>query len=243
MPPYIAHTDYRAAKHPAERVDNNAFTNRMAAFALELAGVRRQVRPPRVKDGIIEQFDGYFALEDASLDTVRARLRHPREYWGTQGGVAFSTQIIKQADVLAMMNLFPEEYTDEEVERNWRFYEPRTEHGSSLSACMYALGACCFRRADLAVPLFLKSARADLDGGGKSWAGNIYIGGTHPAAAGGAYMIAVQGFAGLRLHGNEPALNPCPPDAFRSLEFPFVFRGKRRIARVTHENYGIEIIG
>jgi kojibiose phosphorylase/nigerose phosphorylase len=105
---------------------------------------------------------------------------------------------------------------------------------------MYALGACRFGRADLAYPLFLKSARADLDGGGKSWAGNIYIGGTHPAAAGGAYMIAVQGFAGLRVNNGELELNPSMPESFESLEFPFLYRGKRAHARVSAKEHAIE---
>jgi kojibiose phosphorylase/nigerose phosphorylase len=224
-----------------ERVHNNAFTNRIAAYTLGRAGYNYEVRQPRIRNGIIEQFDGYFDLEDASLDIVRSRIKHPKEYWGTQSGVAFATQIIKQADVLAMMQLFSSEYSDDDVRRNWEYYEPRTEHGSSLSACMYALGACRFGRADLAYPLFLKSARADLDGNGKSWAGNIYIGGTHPASAGGSYMIAVQGFAGLRYNGDELTLNPTLPESIESLEFPFIFRGKQAHATVSHKHSEIEM--
>ena len=210
-----------------ERVYNNAFTNRLAAYTFEKAGLNKKVRCPNIKNGIIEQFDGYFGLEDAPLDVVRSRLKHPREYWGTQSGIAFSTQIIKQADVIALMHLFQSEFSDDTVRKNWKYYEPRTEHGSSLSACMYALTACRFGRADLAYPLFLKSARSDLDGGGKSWAGNIYIGGTHPAAAGGAYMIATQGFAGIRLQGGELKLKPCLPEQIKSIDFPLFFKGEK----------------
>ncbi len=233
-------TDVLGPDEYHERVDNNAFTNRMAAFTLERAGYSYPVRAPRVRDGVVEQFDGYFGLEDAALSEVRGRLKHKNEYWGSQGGVAYSTQIIKQADVLAMMHLFPDDFTDADVERSWRYYEPRTEHGSSLSACMYALTACRFGRADLAYPLFLKSARADLDGGGKSFAGGVYIGGTHPAAAGGAYMIAAEGFAGLRQEGEALKARPCLPEQFEALEFPFVFRGRRKSVRVTREKAEIE---
>ena len=222
-----------------ERVDNNAFTNHMALFALSKAGFNYKVREPRVKNGIIEQFDGYFHLECVSLGEVRARIRHPREYWGTQNGVAFPTQIIKQADVIAMMSLFPEDFSSEAVRRNWEYYEPRTEHGSSLSACMYALAACRFGRSDWAYPLFLKSARADLDGGGKSWAGDIYIGGTHPAAAGGAYMIITQGFASLKLEGESLNVSPRLPESISGLEFPIIFRGKRMLVRVNRESVNI----
>jgi kojibiose phosphorylase/nigerose phosphorylase len=225
-----------------DRVDNNAFTNRLARFALERAGSKHGVREPRKRGGVIEQFDGYFKLEDAALAEVRSRVKHPREYWGTPSGVAFPTQIIKQADVIAMMHLFAEEYTDEEVRANWEFYEPRTEHGSSLSACMYALTACRFGRADLAYPLFMKSARADLEGGGKSWAGDVYIGGTHPAAAGGAWQIAVFGFAGLRAEGDTLTVKPCLPDGIKSISFPVIFRGKRYRADVSRDDARIQII-
>ncbi|MDR2599250.1 MAG: glycoside hydrolase family 65 protein [Oscillospiraceae bacterium] len=218
-----------------ERVYNSAFTNRIAEYSLRQAGYDNKVRGYREIDGIIEQFDGYFDLEDVSLDTVRSRLVHPKEYWGTQGGVASTTQIIKQADVLALMQLFGDEFSDDKIKKNWEYYEPRTEHGSSLSACMYALGACRFGRADLAYPLFMKSARSDLDGGGKSWAGNIYIGGTHPAAAGGAYMIATQGFAGLHLKNGKPMLKPSLPEQFDSIEFPFIFANKNKTVSVTHK--------
>lgn len=37
-----------------------------------------RISQPVVRDGVIEQFDGYFALEDCSLDTVRAPVPSPR---------------------------------------------------------------------------------------------------------------------------------------------------------------------
>jgi kojibiose phosphorylase/nigerose phosphorylase len=107
---------------------------------------------------------------------------HPKEYWGGAYGVASHTQVIKQADVMTMLYLFKDKYTAETVAANYDYYEPRTEHGSSLSACMYALTACLIGRPDAAYPLFLKSAQADLQSGGKEWAGFVYIGGTHPGS-------------------------------------------------------------
>lgn len=56
--------------------------------------------------------------------------------------MASHTQIIKQADVVTMLNLFSREYDTSVLRANWEYYEPRTEHGSSLSAGMYAMLAC-----------------------------------------------------------------------------------------------------
>ena len=194
-----------------------------------------RIRKPKERDGVIEQFDGYFDLEDCSLETVRGRLRDPREYWGGDHGVAGTTQIIKQADVIAMMALFPDSFPAGQVKANWDYYEKRTEHGSSLSACMYALTACRIGRPDDAWDLFLRTASIDITGGGKEWAGEIYIGGTHPASNGGAWMIAALGFAGLRMRNGEITLHPRLPRQVTRLSFPIICNEKRLIAEVTRE--------
>jgi len=198
-----------------------------------------RLRGLRERDGVIEQFDGYFDLEDAPLDTVRARLCDPREYWGGDHGVAGPTQIIKQADVIALQVLFPEDFSDEQVARSWQYYEPRTEHGSSLSACMYALTACRIGQPEKAWEHFMKTATIDLVGGGKQWAGEIYIGGTHPAANGGAWMIAVLGFAGLSLQNGRIELHPHLPKAITRLSFPITVKDKRYTVTVTHDGWTV----
>ena len=76
---------------------------------------------------------------------------------------------------------------------------------------MYALTACRTGRLDEAWDLFLRTASIDITGGGKQWAGEIYIGGTHPASNGGAWMIAALGFAGLRIRNGKPELHPRLP--------------------------------
>jgi len=206
-------------------------------FAAELplfAEAARRIKQPNVRaDGVTEQFDGYFALEDAAVDAVRARLKDPREYWGGDHGVASRTQVIKQADVVTLMHTRPELFTPRTLRANYDYYLPRTEHGSSLSACMYALAACRAGRPEEAYPLFLKSARADLAGGGKQWAGLVYIGGTHPAAAGGAYMTLLWGFLGLHIDESGVTLAPRLPKGWLGVRMNVCFRGENRELRVS----------
>ena len=219
-----------------ERVNNNAYTNAMARFVFRTAAkylnepeyaklAEKVYLPPVNPDGVIEQFDGYFALEDCSIDDVRGRLLDPKEYWGGAYGVASHTQVIKQADVVAMLAMLPDEFSDETKRANLKFYEPRTEHGSSLSACMYSLLSCKTGDADFAYPFFMKSAEADLHSGGKEWAGLIYIGGTHPASEGGAWMVAVFGFAGLKIKDDKITCNPHLPKAWKAMKFKINYRG------------------
>ena len=243
-----------------ERVNNNAYTNRMAkatiGWAVEAAALLKSADPAAYREflsqtgaesllpqlaeaaeklyvpapneaGVIEQFDGYFALENVSVAGVRSRLLDPREYWGGAYGVAAHTQVIKQADVVTMLEFFHGDYTREILQANWDYYAPRTEHGSSLSACMYALLACRCGDPDTAYPFFLKSAQADWNGGGKQWAGLVYIGGTHPAAAGGAWKVLAQGFAGLEAGAEGPIIRPCLPKGWKRVAFQCRVHGKR----------------
>ncbi|MGE5613536.1 MAG: glycosyl hydrolase family 65 protein [Bacillota bacterium] len=189
--------------------------------------------PKPDEEGIIEQFDGYGKLEDVALEDLRKRLLDEREYWGGAYGIASQTKIIKQADVVAWLALFPEDFPVEILEKNWNYYEPRTEHGSSLSACMHALLALYCGKPEKAYPFFIKSARADLDGTGKQWAGLVYIGGTHPAAAGGAYMTAVKGFGGISFEGGEVRARPRLPRTWKRLSFKVMYRGRLYLVDVT----------
>ena len=163
-----------------------------------------------------------------------------KEYWGGAYGIASETQVIKQADVVTMMSMFKNDYTKEQMMKNWEYYEPRTEHGSSLSACMYSLLACYTGMQDKAYPFFMKSARADLDLPGKLWMGLIYIGGTHPAAAGGAWMVAAEGFAGISFEDKGINVNPVLPKGWKRLKLKIKYQGKKYLIDVTPDSKNIE---
>ena len=193
-------------------------------------------------NGIIEQFDGYFKLEDASLNKVRSRVINPKEYWGGAYGVATDTQVIKQADVVAMLSMFKNDYTRDIMAKNLKYYEPRTEHGSSLSACMYSLLACYTNNPEIAYPMFMKSAKADLTKGGKEWAGSIYIGGTHPASAGGAWIAAVKGFAGISEENGHLVCRPNLPEKWNGMSFKLMYKGKQYYVEIKGRNGIISII-
>ncbi|MDF2511960.1 MAG: Kojibiose phosphorylase [Herbinix sp.] len=191
---------------------------------------------PQEQTGVIEQFDGYTELEDVSIEEVHSRLLHEKEYWGGAYGVATHTKIIKQADVVTMLNLFSKDYDKDILLKNWQYYEPRTEHGSSLSACMYAMLACKCGMPELAYPFFMKSALSDITQKGKEWAGLIYIGGTHPASSGGAYMTAIEGFAGIHIIDGTLKAAPALPPGWESMRFKLVFKGERYQVTVTRED-------
>ena len=167
---------------------------------------------------------------------MRGRLLNEKEYWGGAYGVASETQVIKQADVVAMLELFPTDYSKKIMEANLDYYEKRTEHGSSLSASMHAGLFCRLGRSDDAWDFFMKSAAADINGGGKQWAGLVYIGGTHPAAEGGAYKNLIYGFAGVDFTGGVINITPKLPAHIDALSFGVTYKNKRYKIEITKEN-------
>lgn len=199
------------------------------------AAARLYVPAPDEKTGVIEQFEGYHQLRDTTIEALKARLIHPTEYLGAGQGLAVPTKIIKQADVVMMLNLFKARYSSAIKQANWKFYEPRTEHGSSLSACAYAMVAAEFGDLEFAYRYFLKTAKIDLEAKYKIHAGTIYIGGSHPAANGGAWMTAIFGFGGVQVDGQRIAIEPRLYPQWRALEFPLAVRGNNFRVRITAE--------
>lgn len=242
-----------------ERVNNNAFTNRVAretfciaqaavdhlrrnhpaelavllkklAIERELPGFREAadrlyVPAPDAKTGVIEQFDGYFQLREATIEELKARLVHPDEYLGAGQGLAVPTQVIKQADVVTMLALFRGDFSAKIKQANWDYYEPRTAHGSSLSACAYAMVATEFGDLDVAYAYFLKTAKIDLEAKYKVHVGTIFMGGSHPAANGGAWMTAVFGFGGVQADEKRIVITPRLYKKWKRLEFNLAYKG------------------
>jgi nigerose phosphorylase len=199
------------------------------------AAARLYVPAPDPETGVIEQFEGYFKLRDVSVAELKTKMVHPNEYFGAGQGLAVPTKVIKQADVVMMMELFPSRFPAAIKQANWAYYEPRTEHGSSLSACAYALVATEFGDLEFAYKYFLKTAQIDLLAKYKIYVGTIFIGGSHPAANGGAWMTAVFGFGGVRADEQQVTINPRLYGKWRSLAFGLEYQGDRFRIQLTAE--------
>lgn len=250
-----------------ERVNNNAFTNiivKHAANILVAALEKTKVLYPEIygnfkakteldwvydfaeklyapepdENGIIEQFDGYFKLEDTVPAELKKRELKENEYWGCHG-LASTTRVLKQADVVMMLNVFRSEYSEKVKRANWEFYEPYTEHGSSLSACAYAIVAANIGYTDWAYKYFMKTATVDLNGSTRQYLGSLYIGGTHPAANGGSWNTAIYGFGGVSFKDDVLDISPGLPEKWKSLSFKLQWQGVE--LRVAVNKNGVEI--
>jgi kojibiose phosphorylase len=137
--------------------------------------------------------------------------------------------VAKQPDVVMLLYLLWDRFSPEVREANFRYYEPRTGHGSSLSPSVSALVAARLGDLKLAQRLFRQAAEIDLGNN----MGNA-AGGVHAAAIGGLWQAAIFGFAGLHPRPTGPAFDPHLPHTWQSLRFPLCWRGRQ--LRVTESS-------
>lgn len=175
--------------------------------------------------GLFEQFRGYFDLEDIDLAAYEPRIV-PMDVLLGQERIARS-KVIKQADVVMLIYLLWDRFPSQVREANFRYYEPRTGHGSSLSPSIHALVAARLGGLELAERYFKQAAEIDLANN----MGNA-AGGVHAAALGGLWQAAVLGFAGMRLHSDGLAFDPHLPQHWRGLRFRVQRRGQSLLAKV-----------
>lgn len=170
--------------------------------------------------GLFEQFAGYFGLEDIDPREYAAQAAPPDVVLGRER--VQQSQVVKQADVLMLIYLLWDRFPSEVREANFRYYEPRTAHGSSLSPAIHAALAARLGEAETALRYFRQASGIDFANN----MGNA-AGGVHAAALGGLWQAVVFGFAGMRLIPEGLAFLPRGPAAWPRLRFTLLWRGTR----------------
>jgi kojibiose phosphorylase len=183
---------------------------------------------------LFEQHHGYFNLEPIDLAAYEPRhaamdviLGHERIQ---------RTNVVKQADVIMALYLLWDQFPAEVREVNFRYYEPRTSHGSSLSPAIHALMAARLEDPALAEKYLRQAAEIDLGNN----MGNA-AGGVHAAAIGGLWQAIVFGFAGLEFRPDGLHFAPHLLPHWRRLAFPLQWRGRKLRTWIEPEAFGIHL--
>jgi kojibiose phosphorylase len=236
-----------------ELVDDNAYTNAMAAFNLERAADAVAIlsrersdhwrrlgdqlditeNEPRswlalagklvtgfdASTGLFEQFAGFFELgeidaiaQNGCAMAVDVRLGAER---------VSRSKVLKQADVVALSALLWQRWPIAVHAANFRYYEPRTVHGSSLSPALHAFVAARLGDLALAQAYFRQAGVIDLANNMGNAAGGVHLG-----ALGGLWQAAVFGVAGLQLEETGIAVDPHLLPGWAELTFRVQWRGR-----------------
>jgi kojibiose phosphorylase len=169
--------------------------------------------------GLFEQFRGYFALEEidpaayeprqAPLDVLLGRER------------VRGSKVSKQGDVVLAILLLWDEFPPAVREANFRYYEARCGHGSSLSPAIHALLDARLGDLPLAERYFRQGAEIDLANNMGNAAGGVHVG-----ALGGLWQAAVLGYGGYRPNGERLVLEPHLPADWNVMRFRLRWRGR-----------------
>lgn len=179
------------------------------------------IAPARSRDGVIEQFDGYFDRLDVPI-TDWDRNSMPRYPEGYHHFNCEDTMLLKQPDVVMAMYLLPDDFDLETKRSNYEFYEARTLHKSSLSPSIHAIMGIEVGDTSRAEQYFARSALVDLTDNQGNTAEGMHI-----ASAGGTWQTLVCGFGGLRVVHGQPSFNPWLPDSWDAIRFRLQWRGVR----------------
>jgi len=243
-------------------VDNNAFTNRMAQWALTqsaqvyadlaasqpdaLTAITTKIGldPQEVDQWrnvaakliyhldparhVLEQFDGYFQRLDVPI-TEWDQNNMPRYPKGYHHFNCEDTQLLKQPDVVMLMHMLPDEFSEEVKKANFEYYEARTLHKSSLSPAIHAIMGIEVGDATRALQYFHRSALVDLANN----QGNTEEG-VHIASAGGTWQILVCGFGGFRVRHHQMTFNPWLPAGWDQIRFRLKWRGNSVQVAIGH---------
>ncbi|MDR6687235.1 alpha,alpha-trehalose phosphorylase [Arthrobacter sp. 1088] len=217
-------------------VNDNLYTNVMARFnlraaaALEHEGIadterlvwrqaaERMSLPYDPHLEVFSQDNDFMTLEPWDWNTPKSKYPlllnfHPL--------VIYRHQVLKQADTVLAMFLQWQDFSAEEKQRAFDFYDPITTGDSTLSACVQGIMAAEVGYGDVALKHFTEALFIDLDNSH----GNT-IDGVHIASTGGIWSSLVCGFAGMRDQGEVLRFDPRLPVEWDGLSFRLKVRGR-----------------
>lgn len=181
------------------------------------------------------QQDGYLDKELITVAHLEKSQRPINQKWSWDR--ILRSPYIKQADTLQGMYFFEDNFTTEELERHFDFYEPFTVHESSLSPCVHSIQAAKLGRMEQAYTFYLRTSRLDLD----DYNHEVHEG-LHITSMAGTWMSIVEGFGGMRVKNNTLSFAPKIPKQWEGYSFKINFRDQILKVNVTQSktSFGLE---
>ena len=240
-----------------EHVNNNAFTNFTAHWTIKkaieltketnfkfidletyevwiqkLGLIKLQI--PRV-DGVLPQDDSYLSKKQIDLAKYKNQEHVGSLFRDFSLSQVNEIQVSKQADVLLLLYLFGDYFSEKVKKASWEYYEARTLHDSSLSLSTHCVLASDMGNKELAYELFRRAADIDM---GPNMESSDH--GIHAAAMGGLWQCTINGFGGVRNINGSLRIEPALPKQWSLLEFNITFRATVIRIRVSEEALEIE---
>lgn len=174
--------------------------------------------PYQEETGIFEQHEGYFNLPHIDINQISMEEFPLYHHW-TYDRI-YRNNMLKQPDVLMMMLLYNKDFTKEQLESNYDYYEPKCIHESSLSPSVHSILASQLKKEEEAYKFFGFATRMDLDNYNRNTGEGL-----HTTSIAAAWMNIVYGFGGMRSDGKELSFAPSLPKQWEGYSFRVHWKG------------------
>lgn len=177
--------------------------------------------PKPNQEGIIPQDDTFLSKPLlADIDKYKKSQKKQLILTDYARDEVVNMQVLKQADVVMLLNLFPQMVSGELTKKNVIFYEQRTIHDSSLSYCAHAQACAGIGETELAQQFFLECLTVDLNN-------NPFgsVDGIHSASLGGIWNCLILGFAGVKYENHTLYIAPSLPKKWKKIKFRLMVEG------------------
>ena len=186
--------------------------------------------------GVFLQQDGFLDKDLVKVDELPKTDRPINQKWSWDR--ILRSPYIKQADVLQGFYFFEEDFSLEDLEKHFDFYEPFTVHESSLSPCVHSIQAAKLGRMEQAYNFYLRTSRLDLDDYNKEVEEGLHI-----TSMAGTWMSIVEGFGGMRVIDDKLSFKPQIPNQWKAYSFKVNFRNRIIKVNVTAKTASFELSG
>lgn len=271
------HTSYPDSEE--QGLKNNAYTNIMAAWVLQKAleilelieksrkrellrvlgiddaefslwqDISKKMYVPFIKDGIINQFEGYEKLQEFPWKDYQNKyddIQRLDRILEKEGDTPNNYKASKQADVLMLFYLFTQEelknilenlgyeFQEEMINRNIEYYSERTSHGSTLSRLVFSWIQSKYDKAKSwkNFETLIISDFEDIQGGTTPE-------GIHLGAMAGSLDLIQRNFAGLAVCDDALWINPSVPDGIKQISMRINYKKHWIYVSVQHEKIKI----
>lgn len=181
------------------------------------------------KGNLYEQHDGFFNLPHVDVDAIPVTDFPLYNHWSYDR--LYRNDMIKQPDVLMLMLLFNQSFSEEELEENYAYYEPKCIHESSLSPSVHSILAAQIGKEKEAYDFFGFATRLDLDDYNRNTREGL-----HTTSIAAAWMNIVYGFGGVRTDGDILTVNPTIPESWGGYQFHLIYKGVTLLVKVGKES-------
>lgn len=224
------------ASSDLERIASKTKLDPASEFSKWSDIIEKMYYPYSEKHGVYLQQDGFLDKEQLSADDLSLDERPINQHWSWDR--ILRSIFIKQADVLQGYYFLSDRYSEEEIKRNFDFYEPKTVHESSLSPCVHAILAAQIDYPEKAYEMYLRTSRLDID----DYNREVHEG-LHITSMAGTWMSVVQGFGGMKIIDNELHFTPKLPKEWKGLTFSILWRGATLKAHLTADGMNVTHMG